>query len=205
MNGIPIFIAMLPESPQNVSRYLTACRLIVTMMTGNPHFPTPTPTLSEISADLDALAANEELARRGGKGMVKQRDVVLRTVHTKMTVLKGYVQSVANAEPDQAEAIVLSAGMDIGKPRTRTKRPVQAKHGNAPGSVVLDTKAVPKPVQYRWQMSADQTTWTDLPETFRTKTVVEGLVPATVYSFRLRTMTRNGSSEWSSPVTIVTH
>ena len=94
--------------------------------------------------------------------------------------------------------------MNVAKPRTRTKLPTSAKHGGAPGRVVLDTRALPKPVQYRWQMSTDQKTWTDLPETFTTKTTVEGLVPATVYSFRLRTVTRNGSSEWSSPVTVVT-
>jgi carotenoid cleavage dioxygenase-like enzyme len=175
------------------------------MMTGNPSFPAPTPPLSEVSADLDALTASEELARRGGKGMVKQRDVALRRAHSKMTMLKVYVQTVANAEPDKAEATLLSAGMNVAKPRTWTKPPMEAKLGNAPGKVVLDAKALPKPVQYRWQMSTDQTTWTDLPESFKTKTTVEGLIPARIYSFRLRTLTRNGPSEWSPPVTIVTH
>jgi len=66
-------------------------------------------------------------------------------------------------------------------------------------------RALPKPVYYRWQMSTDQATWTDLRESFKTKMTVEGLMPATVYSFRLRAVTRNGPSEWSPPVTIVTH
>src|SRR6188474_1579367 len=101
MNAITPIIAVLPESPQNVSRYLMGCRLIVTMMTGNPSFPAPTPPLADVSADLDALEASEELARKGGKGMVKLRDVALRKVHNKMTMLKVYAQSVANAEPDQ--------------------------------------------------------------------------------------------------------
>jgi hypothetical protein len=205
MNAIVTFIAVLPESTHNVPRYLMACRLILTMMTGNPSFPAPTPPLSEVSADLEALAASEELARRGGKGMVKQRDVALRKAHSKMTMLKAYVQCVANAEPEKAEAIVLSAGMNVGKPRTWTKPPIKAKHGDAPGRVVLDAKALPKPVYYRWQMSTDQATWTDLRESFKTKMTVEGLMPATVYSFRLRAVTRNGPSEWSPPVTIVTH
>jgi hypothetical protein len=137
--------------------------------------------------------------------MVQERDVVLRRAHGKMTVLRAYAQSVANAEPDRAEAIIHSAGMNVGKPRTRTKLPISAKYGNVLGRVVLDTKALPKPVQYRWQMSTDQTTWTDLRESFTTKTTVEDLVPATVYSFRLRTVTRNGPSEWSPPVTILAH
>ena len=205
MYAITPVTVVLPESPQNVSSYLIACRLVVTMMTDNQNFPAPMPPLAEISADLDTLEASEELARKGGKGMVQQRNIALRRVHSKMMLLKAYVQSTANADPDQAEAIVHSAGMNVAKPRTRTKLPINVKRGDAVGRVVLDAKALPHPVQYRWQMSTDQTTWTDLPESFKTKSVVEGLVPATTYSFRLRTVTRNGPSEWSPPVTIMAH
>ena len=205
MSAIPTVIAVLPVTTENVPRYLTSCHLIVSMMTGNNNFPEPTPPLGEVSDSLNALAADEELAQKGGKGMVKQRDVALRKAHSKMTMLKAYVQCIANAEPDKEEAVVLSAGMNVGKPRTWTKPPIKAKHGDAPGRVVLDAKALPKPVYYRWQMSTDQATWTDLCESFKTKTTVEGLMPATVYSFRLRAVTRNGPSEWSPPVTIVAH
>jgi hypothetical protein len=204
MSAIPTVIAVLPETTENVPRYLTSCHLIVAMMTGNNNFLEPSPPLVEVTKSLDDLAAAEELAQRGGKGMVQQRDVSLRMAHLNMTMLKAYVQTKANAEPERAEAIVHSAGMNVGKPRTRIKLPTSAKYGGAPGRVVLDVKALPKPVQYRWQMSTDQETWTDLPETFKTRTIVEGLVPATVYSFRLRTITRNGASDWSSPVTVVT-
>jgi len=203
MSAITTVIAVLPDATDNVPRYLTSCHLIVSMMTDNKNFAAPTPPLDEVSESLDALRADEELAQKGGKGMVKQRDVTLRQAHRKMTMLKAYVQTTANDEPERAEAIVHSAGMNVAKPRTRTKLPTSAKHGDAPGRVVLDAKALPKPVQYRWQMSTDQETWTDLPETYATKTTVDGLVPATVYSFRLRTVTRSGASDWSSPVTIV--
>ena len=53
--------------------------------------------------------------------MVKQRDVTLRQAHLTMTMLTAYVQTTANAEPERAEAIVHSAGMNVAKPRTRTK------------------------------------------------------------------------------------
>jgi hypothetical protein len=205
MNAINTVIAVLPETTDNVPRYLTSCHLIVSMMTDNPNFPAPTPPLVEVSQTLDTLEADEELAQKGGKGVVQQRDVSLRHAHRNMTMLRAYVQTTANADPERAEATVHSAGMNVAKPRTRTKLPTSAKHGGAPGRVVLDAKALPKPVQYRWQMSTDQEVWTDLPETFKTKTVVDGLVPATVYSFRLRTVTNNGASEWSSPVTIIAH
>jgi hypothetical protein len=202
MNAIPTIVAVLPESPHTVSRYLTSCHLIVSMMTDNPSFPDPTPPLQEVSGELDNLAMREELAQKGGKGMVSERNVALRKAHNKMTVLKAYVQSVANEDPEKAEATIHSAGMDVAKPRTRIKLPIQARLGDGHGKVVLDAKALPKPVQYRWQMSTDQETWSDVAETFATKTTVEGLVPSTVYSFRLRTVTKSGPSEWSQPVTI---
>jgi hypothetical protein len=205
MSPIATVIAVLPERTKNVPRYLTSCRLIVTMMTGNTRFPDPTPPLCEVSANLDNLAMCQERARRGGKGMVKERDVALRTTHNDMTMLRAYVQTTANAEPEQAEATIHSAGMNVGKQPSRTKLPVVAKHGDGPGRVILDAKALPKPVQYCWQMSADQETWIDLAPTFKTKTVVEGLVPVRLYSFRLRTVTNSGPSDWSSPVTIITH
>ena len=44
-------------------------------------------------------------ARKGGKGMTKLRDIALRKAHNQMTMLKAYAQSVANAEPEQVEAI----------------------------------------------------------------------------------------------------
>src|SRR6185312_13741039 len=96
-------------------------------------------------------------------------------------------------------------GMDVRKKSTWSKPPVEAKQGVAPGSVMLDAKALPRPVQYRWQMSTDQATWTDLPESFKAKITAFGLTPATVYYFRLRTITNNGPSDWSMVASIIAH
>lgn len=206
MNPNSTIRAVLPEKPIIASNYLKSSRLVVTMMTNNPFFPAPVPPLAQVSAKLDALEASEDLAHKGGKGgAVQQRDVDLRKAHRGMTLLKVFVQNTANEDPEQAEVIIKSAGMDVAKPRSRNKQPVEAKYGDSPGCVVLVAKALPKPVQYRWQLSTDQKTWTDLPETFKARTTVEGLTPATIYSFRLRTLTNDGPSEWSPTVTIIAH
>lgn len=70
---------------------------------------------------------------------------------------------------------------------------------------MLDARALRRPVQYRWQMSTDQQAWTDLPESFNASTTVEGLTAATIYYFRLRTLTKKGASDWSAPVSIIAH
>ena len=204
MNTLPRSIAVFPHNKQ-VPLYLTNCRLVVTMMTSNKNLPTPTPPLAQLTAHLDLLVAAEELAHKGGMGAVEQRDVALGAVRNDMRLLKAYVQSVADANATEAESLIKSAGMDVKKKRTRTKPSVEARWGKAPGTVVIEAKALPPPVQYRWQMSTDQNTWTDLPETFKAKVTVSGLTPVTVYHFRLRTVTNDGLSSSSVVVSIIVH
>jgi hypothetical protein len=203
MNAAPRFIAVFPEASQ-IPQFSASCRLVVTMMTGNPNFASPMPALTQFTAHLDALDADEQLARKGGKGAVQQRNVSLGLVRNDMRLIKAYVQSVADTHPlTEAESIIHSAGMEARLRTGRIKPPVGARDGKVPGQVVLDAKALKAPVAYRWQMSTDQASWTDLPETFRAATMVAGLTPATTYYFRLRTMTREGLSEWSPVVSII--
>lgn len=205
MKTAPRWIVVFAE-PKQVPVYINDCRLVVTMMTGNAYFPTPTPPLALVTAHIDTLDAHELLARKGGVGLFEQRDASLNVLQIDMRLVKAHVQSVADAHPyAEAESIIKSAGMGVARRRTWTKPDVAAQHGKIPGRVVLRAKALPGPVQYRWQMSTDQQTWIDLEETFKAETIVDGLTPATVHHFRLRTVTRDGLSGWSQVVSIIVH
>jgi hypothetical protein len=152
MNTLPRSIAVFSHNKQ-VPLYMTNCRLVVTMMTGNKNLLTPAPPLAQLTAHLDLLVAAEELAYKGGMGAVEQRDVALEAVRNDMRLLKAYVQSEADANATAAESLIKSAGMDVKKKRTRTKPSVEARWGKAPGTVVIEAKALPPPVQYsrfRW-------------------------------------------------------
>ena len=129
----------------------------------------------------------------------------MRTCRLSLDKLKAHVQGIANSDPQHTAAIIFSAGMRVRKPRTWINMPTKARQGDTSGRVALYAKALPRPVSYRWQMSTDQQTWTDLPETFMTKLIVNGLTPATMYWFRLRTVTKVGPSEWSPPISLIVH
>ena len=118
-----MFIAVLTESTQNVLRYKERCRHIIAMMTDNPSFSAPTPALNEVSSDLNDLDECQEAVLKGGKGMVKKRNVALRRVHNKMSMIRAYVQTVANEDPDQAEVIIESAGMAVAGARAAPPAP----------------------------------------------------------------------------------
>ena len=205
MKITPRWIAVFAK-PTQVPVYVNDCRLVVTMMTGNVYFPTPTPPLAQVTGHIEILDAHEQAARKGGMGTFEQRDASLAVLQSDMRQVKAHVQSVADAHPyAEAELIIKSAGMGIAKKRTWSKPPVAVKHGKIPGRVVLRAKALPGPVQYLWQMSTNQETWIDLEETFMSETSVDGLTPATVCYFRLRTLTKHGLSDWSQTVSIIVH
>ena len=56
---------------------------------------------------------------------------------------------------------------------------------------------------FDWQSSSDAVHWIDAPSTVRPNQDLEGLPPGTRYSFRYRTLTRDGTSDWSDPLAIV--
>ena len=175
---------------------------VIEPMINNVFFPNPVPPLAEVTSCFTTLADCEKLVRTSGPGMVKQRDIARKKAKLAFRKLKQHIQDVIENNPEQAEFIVASLGLSVRKPRAAGKAPVDVRLSETPGTVILDAKAVAKFAQYCWQMSTDQQNWTDLPACFKARTKVEGLSVAVVYSFRLRTATRKGVSEWSPVISI---
>jgi uncharacterized protein (DUF2126 family) len=159
-------------------------------MTGNSNFPTPNPALATITSDVTAADAAETVALTKVKGAVAVRNAKMVVLLNDLKTLKAYVQAVANADADNAAAIILSAGMSVRKSTTRNKQDIAAQPGVVSGSVHVVAKAAAPRASYNWQYSTDQKTWTNLP------------VGATVY-FRSSAVTKAGAADWTDPTSIV--
>jgi hypothetical protein len=195
--------AVLKLSPR-VKNVITFAQNVATAMTGNPHFPSPTPTLATFQADVAALNTAETAVLSRAKGAVETRNARLAVVRTDLDNLRSYVQGVAaQASPSDAEAIIESAGLTIRKVTARNKPALAAKQGSVSGTVTIAAKAVAKRAVYTWEYSTDQKTWTTLPETFQAKTGVSGLTAATTYYFRVQSMTKEGLGTWGDVVSLL--
>jgi hypothetical protein len=192
-------------SSQAVPQYLKECRFVVTKMTGNPYFPTTNPALPVVTEHLDTLEDTELAAHNGPKGSIATRNVALLVVRGDMRLLKSGVQVAADADITHARDIIESAGMYVWTRAQKGKPDLAARYGGAPGLVILDAKAIDGQGSYQWQMSSDGTNWTDLPPSVEASVLVSGLTPVMLYSFRFRTLTKVGYSDWSTPVSIITH
>lgn len=197
------WIVVLRLAKLSISEIVSKARFIVTSMTGNPYFTSPTPTLSSILAAATALEDAAEDARVGSKEdtavMNKRRD----ELDALLSNAGLYVQSVANNDPDIGDIIIYSAGMDVkhnegGQPRT-----FKVFNTELPGRVRIRTASAGQRSGYEWEFSTDQNEWTAVDSTLQSATVIDGLISGTRYYFRVRALTKKGYGPWQDPISII--
>jgi hypothetical protein len=188
---------------ERVPVYLKECRTVVTKMTGNMYFVSLNLDLAQVTLHLDNLDDAEQAAHHGPKGSAAKRNDALLVVRGDMRQLRSGVQLVADSDITHAQAIIESAGMYVWTRAVTSKPDLAARYGGAPGLVLLDAKAFIGQGSYEWQMSTAPGVWTDLPPGVKASILVTGLTPVTLYSFRYRTLTKVGLSDWSMVTTII--
>jgi len=189
--------------PKSVPLLIVFGRHIVLALTGNTWLPSPSPALSAVTSDIDALEAAEVAARQRTKGAAAARDLEQKVVEEDLLALKAYVQQVANQHPDQAEAIVTSAGMTLRRSGRARKPVLAASMGPSPDEVTLRAKARGRGAAYEWQSSSDGgKSWTNLGITTQASLRVPGLTVGTTYLFRFRATVKATTSDWSDAVSL---
>jgi hypothetical protein len=139
-------IATLPI-PNGVSNLITLAHTIVTKMTGNPYFPSPSPSLATVQADITALQPAEVLAQTKAKGAAEARNAKERALRNRLHYLKVYVQEVADGDPANAEAIITSGSYSVRKVTARAKQELEAKMGRLLLAVEPRSEGVDRPAR----------------------------------------------------------
>jgi hypothetical protein len=197
-------IAVLKMS-KKVKSLITFAQSVVSAMTDNSTFSSPTPTLATLQTDIAALVTAETVVVGRTKGAANTRNAKLAVVRADLESLKNYVQNVVDASnPANAESIIGSAGMAIRKVTLHDKPALAVKQGSVSGTVTLSVKAAATKAAYNWQYSTDQKTWTSLPQTLKAKTGVSGLTSGTTYYFRSQALTpKGGEGDWGQVVSLL--
>ena len=165
------------------------------------------PPLDVFAEDIAALEDAETKAASRARGAASLRDAKKQKVKEDLFHLRDYVQSVVetNTSPASGAVMIESAFMTVRKARKRTFSDLSAKNADVSGKVLLTAKSVAPVAVYHGEHSLDQSTWTRLPETMLTRTELEGLTSAQVYSFRFRAFTRAGWQDYSPVVSLLVH
>jgi hypothetical protein len=164
--------------------------------------------LGQLASDTTALDTAEAAAADKGRAAVQNRNAKLKNVKKSLKATRAAVQGLCDEAPDaeHAQAIAVAAAFGVKQKPVRTKPPFG---GNALGNgvVKLYVKVPGKKgtrASYEWRMSTDGgVSWTALPGTNVSSTVVQGLTPGQKVLFESRTMVKNILSAWSQSIGIL--
>ncbi|MBI4947059.1 MAG: fibronectin type III domain-containing protein [Bacteroidetes bacterium] len=174
-------------------------RFIVTSMTGNINFTTPVPALAIITTNANNLESAYIAAQGGGVDDTANMHAKEQILDLSLKSLAAYVEGIANANPANAEAIILGAGMEVKTQAIHTARDFHVETTENPGEVKLITKFVGR-ATFIWQMATDpnnESSWQTIGQATQAKLVKTGLTSGTRYYFRVAVIDKDGQHPWS--------
>jgi hypothetical protein len=196
-------------SKLTIPQKLAKAQQIITALTANAGFPTPSPTLSNITSAMNELktAADElQTASQTRKEKVSIQSQKEDNLDQLLTQAAAYVESVAGSN----EQLILSAGMDVRAPAVATTDPPGQPQGLTPtagdhdGEIDLSWDTVSSAKSYVVDKSGDPVTpssWSHAGVSTRSNFTADGLTSGTRYWFRVAAVNNNGQSGWSDPAT----
>ncbi len=190
------------DLPKRINVLITYADNVVTRMTGNAYFPSPSPALAAVSAAITDLQSAETAAVARTKGAAATRNRKRALLVSLLQGLRQYVQSIVDGNEENAPAMIQSSGLAVKKTAVRKPRVFAALAGANSGTVKLVAPSAGRRVSYAWQYSTDGKTWVDLALTLQARATLTGQTPGAVLQFRYCSVSKTGQTDWSAPVTL---
>ncbi len=194
----------------NASKLSEKAGTIVSKMTGNASFPTPTPSLADLTTAYEALDAAAIAASGGDRDAILLRSKQELVVANMLRTIASYV----TMESDGDGATIASSGFDLQRlpePLPMLVRPVDFKtlRGQHEGEVELSWKSVRGAMSYVIEMttsdpSAPDTVWSAAAITTKVKYRFENLPIGNFYYYRMKAVGRKNESAWSDISMVMT-
>lgn len=188
----------------NATDILLKATHIITQMTGNANFPSPKPTLAQITNARNALMTATEEAFNKDREKIALRNIRHDELKRLLNKLAFNVQDTS----DGIEEKIISSGFETASrgshvgllhpPENLTAFPKWE-----PGHIMLRWKRIYKANSYIIEMSegnpADETLWKSIAISTKAKHLITGLQTGHIYWFRVMAVNPAGKSGQSDP------
>jgi hypothetical protein len=178
-------------------------RNVVTLMTGNDQYPTPSPSLKVIGTAVDALETAVHDALDGGRIAIATRNAARAELLSLLRQLASYVSGNCKAD------VLLLIGSGFKAVRTPSPVGVLPAPANLrldltglSGQLYLRFDRVPNAANYSVQSAtAPDGPWSDQGLSTSTRVTIHGLTPGKAYWVRACANGSAGASGWGGPAT----
>ena len=205
--NITLFVLLVKAglSHKNAQEVLTQLQHVIAALTGNPNFPTTTPTLAELQQTETELSNAIVAAAYGGSNLIAIRNDLVGKTKQQLTMLSANIN--IQSEGDLVKA--LSSGLPPVSPKTPADllpAPANAR-GRALGNgrIVLNWGGLKGKRVYIVESTIDpnmQPTWDMRGQTSKNRMVIENLSPGVLYYFRIAGVNNFGNGAFSDVVAI---
>ncbi|MEI8202485.1 MAG: hypothetical protein WCH34_05705 [Bacteroidota bacterium] len=187
--------------PRKIESYETWAGGIYLSMHNNTRYATLSPKLATLLSNNSALNVAQTAYKAKPPTVSKAvRDAAFGSSKNSIYILAGNVQEMADADPENAEAIITEAGFGVRKIPIRQKRKNSAEQGTEPKSVNLWAEGKG---MHNWRMSTDGITWVILLASRGQKKIVKNLTSLTMYHFQHSPVLNDGEEgQWSETISI---
>jgi hypothetical protein len=180
---------------------VTGTQTIVTAMTSNTDYPTPTPTLATVTTALTAFTVAIANAAGGGKEETAIKNAKRAELVSLLRQLASYVGVTCGGDM----AKLLSSGFPTQKPNRSPIGVLDAPDAPVvtPGSLTGQLDAISSPVfgayTYNWRVALASTpnVFVQQPQTTAARNTFSGLTPGQIYRVQLNAVGSAGPSDWS--------
>jgi hypothetical protein len=192
--------AIVPSLRIADAKALALGNTMLAALTGNTHFPTPSPDLTTVQNAIDTFSASLAKAKYGGRDDKAEKGADKKHLINLLRELCNYINGIA-----QGNLLILSS---CGCPLSKEPQPIilgtpqlKVKLGIS-GQLVASSKAVKGAVAYKYMYTANAAggMWSEAMSTKATYKI-NGLVPGTLYSVQIIVIGTNSQLTSSSVVT----
>lgn len=194
-----LFMVKLGYGNMTPLQKVSKSEYIVSKMTGNPNFPTPVPSLADVTIASDALKLAQN-SLDGSKEKTNTRNLREKELDSIMKSLQNYVEFIANGNTE----IILSSGFDVNEvknPIGLLPFPADFTAVNTPvaGQIKLKWKAVKKRLEYtiQYSLNIEDSTQTVTVNCSKTNLLLTDLPSDARFQFRIATNSSAGNGGFS--------
>lgn len=182
---------------------LTKAETIVDSMTGNPSYPSPTPSLAAITTAANEFSTAISDAANGGTTQTVIKNTKRAARGALLRELASYVTVACKGQMED----LMASGFPIQKP-TRTPASVLPapvapvlSFGPRSGELAVSTTPLARAYTYNWRvaLAASPAVSVQKAQTTAASIVFAGLTPGQIYAVEVNAVGSQGPSDWSDP------